>query len=59
MLVINWIKVPLNENRMAAGQEKFVMISDLEGWGYSNIDIRSCIAALSILQVNLLLLHNL
>ncbi|KAL8117493.1 sec14 cytosolic factor-like [Apium graveolens] len=37
-------------SRMPAGQEKFVVISDLEGWGYSNTDIRSYIAALSILQ---------
>lgn len=36
---------------MPAGQEKFVVISDLEGWGYSNTDIRGYIAALSILQV--------
>lgn len=37
-------------SRMPAGQEKFVVISDLEGWGYSNTDIRGYIAALSILQ---------
>ncbi|KAK9926508.1 hypothetical protein M0R45_023736 [Rubus argutus] len=36
--------------RMPSGQEKFVFIGDLEGWGYSNSDIRAYIAALSILQ---------
>ncbi|KAJ7010180.1 phosphatidylinositol transfer protein 3-like [Populus alba x Populus x berolinensis] len=37
--------------RMPAGQEKFVSIADLEGWGYTNSDIRGYLAALSILQV--------
>ncbi|KAF8400082.1 hypothetical protein HHK36_015957 [Tetracentron sinense] len=36
--------------RMPAGQEKFVCIGDLEGWGYSNTDIRGHLEALSILQ---------
>ncbi|KAJ7954658.1 random slug protein 5 [Quillaja saponaria] len=36
--------------RMPRGQEKFVCIADLEGWGYSNSDIRGYLAALSILQ---------
>lgn len=36
--------------RMPAGQEKFVSIADLEGWGYTNSDIRGYLAALSILQ---------
>nr|KJB12436.1 hypothetical protein B456_002G021200 [Gossypium raimondii] len=36
--------------RMPRGQEKFVAIGDLEGWGYSNSDIRAYIASLSILQ---------
>lgn len=36
---------------MPAGQEKFVIIGDLEGWGYSNSDMRAYLAALSILQV--------
>lgn len=37
--------------RMPGGQEKFVCIGDLKGWGYSNSDIRGYLAALSILQV--------
>ncbi|XP_071729390.1 sec14 cytosolic factor-like [Rutidosis leptorrhynchoides] len=36
--------------RMPAGQEKFVSIADVQGWGYSNSDIRGYLAALSILQ---------
>ncbi|KAJ7957161.1 Random slug protein 5-like [Quillaja saponaria] len=32
------------------GQEKFVVIGDLKGWGYSNSDIRGYLGALSILQ---------
>ncbi|KAL7161958.1 hypothetical protein ACSBR2_042438 [Camellia fascicularis] len=36
--------------RMPAGQEKFVVIGDLEGWGYANSDIRAYLGALSILQ---------
>ncbi|KAE8669619.1 putative beta-1,4-xylosyltransferase IRX10-like [Hibiscus syriacus] len=36
---------------MPKGQEKFVAIGDLEGWGYSNSDIRAYLASLSILQV--------
>ncbi|KAK2974169.1 hypothetical protein RJ640_021460 [Escallonia rubra] len=36
--------------RMPAGQEKFVVIGDLEGWGYSCSDIRGYLGALSILQ---------
>ncbi|XP_052307364.1 uncharacterized protein LOC7496526 isoform X2 [Populus trichocarpa] len=35
---------------MPAGEEKFVSIADLKGWGYSNSDIRGYLAALSILQ---------
>lgn len=37
--------------RIPAGQEKFVAIADLQGWGYSCSDIRGYLAALSILQV--------
>ncbi|KAL7161963.1 hypothetical protein ACSBR2_042442 [Camellia fascicularis] len=37
-------------SRMPAGQEKFVVICDLEGWGYANSDIRAYLGALSILQ---------
>ncbi|GAB2214058.1 hypothetical protein Droror1_Dr00018392 [Drosera rotundifolia] len=36
--------------RIPSGQEKFVAIVDLEGWGYSSCDIRGYLAALSILQ---------
>ncbi|XP_057752138.1 uncharacterized protein LOC130970161 [Arachis stenosperma] len=35
---------------MPAGQEKFVGIAELKGWGYSNSDVRGYITALSILQ---------
>ncbi|CAL9144451.1 unnamed protein product [Musa hybrid cultivar] len=35
---------------MPGGQEKFVGIVDLQGWGYSNCDIRGYIAALDIMQ---------
>ncbi|RRT59177.1 hypothetical protein B296_00030284 [Ensete ventricosum] len=38
---------------MPGGQEKFVGIVDLQGWGYSNCDIRGYIAALDIMQVSL------
>ncbi|KAB2609036.1 SEC14 cytosolic factor-like [Pyrus ussuriensis x Pyrus communis] len=36
-------KIPL-------GQEKFIAIGDLEGWGYSNSDLQGYLGALSILQ---------
>ncbi|KAL5795384.1 hypothetical protein ACOSQ2_000204 [Xanthoceras sorbifolium] len=36
--------------KMPAGQEKFVVIADLQGWGYSNSDLRAYLGALSILQ---------
>ncbi|KAF9618982.1 hypothetical protein IFM89_002977 [Coptis chinensis] len=36
--------------RMPSGQEKFIVIADLQGWGYSNCDIRGYLGALSILQ---------
>lgn len=36
--------------RIQAGQEKFVVIGDLQGWGYSNTDMRSYLGGLSILQ---------
>lgn len=38
--------------KMPPGQEKFVAIGDLKGWGYSNSDLRAYLGALSILQVN-------
>ncbi|KAK1436755.1 hypothetical protein QVD17_02537 [Tagetes erecta] len=37
-------------SRMPPGQEKFMAIADIQGWGYSNSDIRGYLAALSILQ---------
>ncbi|KAL1216480.1 Patellin-5 [Cardamine amara subsp. amara] len=36
--------------RMPRGEEKFVVIGDLQGWGYTHSDIRGYLAALSILQ---------
>ncbi|XP_061369904.1 uncharacterized protein LOC133312679 [Gastrolobium bilobum] len=36
--------------RMPHGQEKFVGIGELKGWGYSNSDMRGYISALTILQ---------
>ncbi|KAL0732228.1 hypothetical protein Bca4012_008437 [Brassica carinata] len=36
--------------RMPRGEEKFRAIVDLQGWGYSNCDIRGYLAALSTLQ---------
>ncbi|GAB4850183.1 hypothetical protein Ancab_029478 [Ancistrocladus abbreviatus] len=37
-------------SRIPAGEEKFVVIADLQGWGYSNSDIGGYIAALTVLQ---------
>ncbi|XP_009359870.1 sec14 cytosolic factor [Pyrus x bretschneideri] len=37
-------------SRMPAGKEKFVSIADIEGWGYTNSDVRGYLAALTILQ---------
>ncbi|XP_056164352.1 uncharacterized protein LOC115681801 isoform X6 [Syzygium oleosum] len=37
-------------SRMPGGQEKFLGIADLEGWGYKSSDVRGYLAALSILQ---------
>ncbi|KAI3684395.1 hypothetical protein L6452_33618 [Arctium lappa] len=37
-------------SRMTRGQEKFVSINDLQGWGYSNCDIHGYHASLLILQ---------
>lgn len=39
-------------SRMQENQEKFTVIADLQGLGYSNCDIRAYIAALDILQNN-------
>ncbi|KAK5846537.1 hypothetical protein V6Z12_A03G074800 [Gossypium hirsutum] len=38
--------------RMPPGQEKFIVIGDLKGWGYANSDIRAYLAALSLVQFN-------
>ncbi|XWS47735.1 hypothetical protein CRYUN_Cryun13aG0010400 [Craigia yunnanensis] len=37
--------------RMPPGQEKFVVLADLKGWGYANSDIRACLAAISFVQI--------
>ncbi|XP_028766240.1 phosphatidylinositol transfer protein 3-like [Neltuma alba] len=37
-------------SRMPPGEENFVGIGDLKGWGYSNCDIRGYLGALKILQ---------
>ncbi|EXB81191.1 hypothetical protein L484_013131 [Morus notabilis] len=37
-------------SRIPRSEEKFTSIADLQGWGYSNSDIRGYLAALSILQ---------
>lgn len=39
--------------RTSPGREKFVVIGDLQGFGYSNSDVRAYLGALSILQVYL------
>ncbi|XP_073145652.1 uncharacterized protein [Henckelia pumila] len=36
--------------RMPNGHEKFTAIADLEGWGYTNSDVRGYLASLTILQ---------
>jgi len=35
---------------MPRGQEKFVILADLEGWGYKNVDIRAYLMVLEIMQ---------
>lgn len=35
---------------MPRGQEKFICIADMQGWGYSNCDIRAYLSAIDILQ---------
>ncbi|XP_022738080.1 random slug protein 5-like [Durio zibethinus] len=37
-------------SRLPPGQEKFIIIGDLEGWGYANSDIRAYLGALSLVQ---------
>lgn len=41
--------------RIPDGQGTFMIISDLQGYGYSNIDVRGTIAAISILQVEIII----
>ncbi|GJZ26597.1 CRAL-TRIO domain-containing protein [Tanacetum coccineum] len=36
--------------RLPPGQEKYVSITDVQGWGYSNSDIRGYLAAITVLQ---------
>ncbi|KAF7025545.1 hypothetical protein CFC21_037719 [Triticum aestivum] len=36
--------------RIPRGQEKFLCVVDLKGWGYANCDVRAYIAAIEILQ---------
>ncbi|XP_021731850.1 random slug protein 5-like [Chenopodium quinoa] len=37
-------------SRIPPGQEKYLGIADLQGWGYSNSDVRAYIGVLSLLQ---------
>ncbi|XP_020224064.1 phosphatidylinositol transfer protein 3 [Cajanus cajan] len=37
-------------SRMPPGQEKFLAIADVKGWGYANSDLRGYLNSLSILQ---------
>ncbi|CAL4972349.1 unnamed protein product [Urochloa decumbens] len=37
--------------RIPRGQEKFLAIVDLQGWGYANCDVRAYIASIEIMQV--------
>lgn len=37
-------------SKMPPGEEKFVSIADIKGWGYANSDIRGYLGALTILQ---------
>ncbi|XP_065852789.1 uncharacterized protein [Euphorbia lathyris] len=36
--------------RMPPGQEQFIAIGDIEGWGYTHCDIRAYLAAITIMQ---------
>ncbi|CAL4952914.1 unnamed protein product [Urochloa decumbens] len=36
--------------RIPRGQEKFLAIVDLQGWGYANCDVRAYIASIEIMQ---------
>ncbi|WVZ67590.1 hypothetical protein U9M48_016644 [Paspalum notatum var. saurae] len=44
--------------RIPRGQEKFLAIVDIKGWGYSNCDIRAYIAAIEIMQASHLCCAN-
>jgi hypothetical protein len=35
---------------MPPGEEKFLAIADIKGWGYANSDLRGYLGALTILQ---------
>lgn len=37
-------------SKMPAGQETYLGIADLQGWGYSNSDVRAYVGVLSLLQ---------
>ncbi|XP_004501761.1 uncharacterized protein [Cicer arietinum] len=37
-------------SRMPPGEEKFLAIADIKGWGYANSDLRGYLSALTILQ---------
>lgn len=37
-------------DRIPAGEEKFLSIADIKGWGYANSDLRGYLSALTILQ---------
>ncbi|KAL9256907.1 Phosphatidylinositol transfer protein 3-like protein [Drosera capensis] len=37
-------------SRLPVGEEKFIAIIDLQGWGYANSDIRGYLALLSLMQ---------
>ncbi|KAJ1286915.1 hypothetical protein BS78_03G389300 [Paspalum vaginatum] len=37
-------------SRIPRGQEKFLAIMDLKGWGYANCDVRAYLAAIEIMQ---------
>ena len=44
--------------RIPDGQEKFLAIGDLQGWGYSNSDVRGYLGFISVLQVKATIVMN-
>ncbi|XP_020184258.1 uncharacterized protein [Aegilops tauschii subsp. strangulata] len=36
--------------RIPRGQDKFIVVVDLKGWGYANCDVRAYVAAIEIMQ---------